>query len=62
MNDEAKIAALRAFVSTLVENTRNEVQGRTGAVAKEKREASKILGLILGRRAKSAEVNHVLTV
>lgn len=62
MNDEAKLAALREFVATLVENTKLETQGRNGSQSKEKRAASKVLGLVLGRRAKSAEVNLVLSV
>jgi hypothetical protein len=60
--DEQKLAALREFVSTLVENTKNETQGRAGSPAKEKRAASKVVSHLLGRRPKSAEVAFVLNV
>jgi hypothetical protein len=60
--DAEKIAVVREFVSTLVENTKRETQGRAGSPDKERRAASKVLNLVLGRRAKSDEIRMVLNV
>jgi hypothetical protein len=61
MNEE-KLAALREFVSTIVQNTKKETQGQAGSQTKEKRTASKVVTHLLGRKAKSAEVAFVLNV
>lgn len=60
--DEQKVAELRLLVSAVVENTKNEMQGKSGSPTKEKRTASKVLERMLGRRPKSAEIRLALTV
>jgi hypothetical protein len=60
--EEQIVAELRLLVSAVMENTKNESQGKAGSPTKEKRAASKVLERMLGRRPRSAEVRLALTV
>jgi hypothetical protein len=62
MEDEQKVSELRELISAIVDNTKNESQGRNGSPTREKRAASKVLGRMLGRRPRSAEIRLALTV
>lgn len=62
MEDEVKVTELRELISAIVENTKKESQGNSGSPTREKRAASKVLGRLLGRRPRSAEVRLALMV